>query len=115
MPRAFFIVVSIYLVALAMLLLLGTQVFAHMAPSGWKYPLECCSNMDCAPVPAKSLRFTPSGVEVRLTPDMHKMVTGPSIWIVPYKDMKPSPDGEAHACISRKQRMLCLFVPPMGV
>lgn len=91
------------------LLLLGGKAEAHEAPSGWRYPLVCCSNRDCTMVRADKVRETPDGYVVRLVPGDHDFLTAPATFVIPYTEAKTSPDGEYHLCISRALNVLCFF------
>lgn len=78
---------------------------AHDAPTGWAYPLECCSGIDCREVAAPRVREGEYGYTV------------PTGELLRYNDrrLRPSPDGEFHWCSvagTDDGRTLCLFVPP---
>lgn len=48
-------------IALLILSALNTGIaFAHDAPSGWKYPPDCCHNRDCRPISAEWVRESPA-------------------------------------------------------
>jgi len=47
---------------------------AHQAPSGWAYPTECCSGIDCAEIPASAVKETQRGYQVTLRAGQHQMV-----------------------------------------
>lgn len=84
----------------------ATPVDAHAAPSGWLYPLECCSNRDCQPVHNPEVSEGPKGYVIGKTGE-----------IVGYQDprVRSSPDGEFHLCEipgQKNARAICLFVPP---
>lgn len=100
---------------------------AHTAPSGWSYPLSCCSNRDCREMDASHFVEGPEGITVTLPIGSHPMVQHwPVKFVVPYQDskIKASPDGVWHVCISpqhpnlsgamRGGHLLCLFQPPKG-
>ena len=84
-------------------------VDAHEAPTGWKYPWSCCSNMDCQEVEAKAISEKPHGYVIHSTGE-----------VVGYLDkrVKDSPDGEYHWCAHQAGidagHTICLFVPPKG-
>ena len=92
-----------------MFALAATPAFSHEAPSGWSYPLSCCSLRDCRPVTSADVAETPDGYLIRATRE-----------IVPYNDsrVKPSGDNEMHLCQQYGDfdngRVLCLFEPPRG-
>lgn len=93
---------AVALVALAM------PAAAHDAPSGWSYPLACCSNYDCREVSDMSIGEGPEGYVIKVTGE-----------VIPMTDRKvrPSPDGRFHWCsVAGKNdgRTICLFVPPRG-
>jgi hypothetical protein len=96
------------------LLLLGTlaligRASAHDAPTGWKYPWSCCSNMDCKEVQSSAVLEKPQGYVIQSTGE-----------VVGYQDkrVKDSPDGEYHWCAHQAGidagQTICLFVPPKG-
>lgn len=96
------------LVTLASALIAG-QSRAHDAPTGWTYPLLCCSNKDCKQISSADVRPVQTGWLIEQTGE-----------VVTYGDkrLKDSPDGLYHRCAFsadfEKGRTLCLFVPPMG-
>lgn len=75
-----------------LLMVLGTAANAHNAPSGWIYPLDCCSNTDCEPIPAPE--ETSEGWHIRFTSQRF----GPIDAFVPHGRERPSGDGSFHAC-----------------
>jgi hypothetical protein len=46
---------------LAIALLLATPALGHNAPSGWSYPISCCSTHDCRPVACDALEEIEDG------------------------------------------------------
>lgn len=83
-----------------------TPTFAHEAQSGWKYPLECCSNHDCRQVSDAVVKERPDGYLIQATGER-----------VAYTDprIRDSPDGVYHWCSAQRAddtRTICLFVPP---
>lgn len=103
------------------------QGMDHTAPGHW-YDAECCSQRDCAPIPPETVTITPWGYELRLVPGHHPLVTMPTQrdFAVDSNDVKPSQDGEYHACVPpaygtaedhgpRGQAVYCLYVPQFGV
>lgn len=61
----------------------------HNAPSGWKYPIECCSNTDCYPIDWADIEYVAG--EGWLIKD-----TGQ---IVPFDKVQVSPDERFHICV----------------
>jgi len=105
--------------------LIPAESHAHDAKSGWSYPLACCSSIDCAEIPASSVRETGGGYSISLSPEDHVMLTKPSVFSIAYDDtrIKVAPDGVYHACITRQTpigryvkggNLICLFAPPKG-
>jgi hypothetical protein len=91
----------------------GTPVYAHQAMSGWTYPIECCSDRDCAVIGGRTVRETPAGYVVTVQPGGHPMWgaerAAPLVVEFAYRKAKPSPDGKWHLCISPSGAPLCLF------
>jgi hypothetical protein len=99
------------------LLVLPSSVSSHEAPSGWSYPIQCCSNRDCTKIDASEVRATAQGYEVTLKPGMHDFITektGARSYVIPYSRARQSPDGEFHICIRMDLQLLCFFAPPPG-
>lgn len=107
--------------------LIVTGARAHQAPTGWEYPLNCCSNKDCAEISAEYVKEGPDGITITLPVGSHPMVTHwPVRYAVPYSDskIKDSPDGVWHICLRQQMilqggarlggDLLCLFQPPRG-
>jgi hypothetical protein len=95
-----------------------SAALAHNAPSGWSYDPACCSDRDCAPVPARFIRATPAGLEISIPAGAHPFVAGEALReVVPYADprIRPSGDGQHHACVSPSRRLLCIYLPVGGV
>ena len=94
------------------LLLLAANIAAraHDAPSGWTYPLSCCSNQDCRQANDGEVKEENGGFTL--------MSTGET---VPYGDsrIRISPDGLFHVCQPptgpKAGSIICLFAPPGGV
>jgi len=83
--------------------------FAHQAPSGWAYPLQCCSGMDCRQIEGIDVGEGANGYTILKTGE-----------VIPYHDLrlKVSPDGEYHWCSKEGKDTtptVCLFIPPPGV
>jgi hypothetical protein len=91
---------------------------AHNAPSGWEYSADCCSNMDCAPVPAEAVREVAGGYQVRLEPGQHPMLLDRSAnAFIAHGDnrIRVSGDPDRHACVAASGHVYCIYVPPGGV
>ena len=91
-----------------LIVLFPSLAFAHDAPSGWSYPIECCSTVDCREVPASAVKEVWNGYLITLSTKQE---------IVPYGSykIKDSPDGAYHWCSqggTNDGKTLCLFVPP---
>jgi hypothetical protein len=90
----------------AILAITSGLVSAHDAPTGWTYPLSCCSDYDCRQVPADWVEERPDGYRI--------VITGETIPMTSRK-VKHSPDGVYHWCSvagSDEGSTICLFVPP---
>ena len=89
--------------------ILASPVRAHEAPTGWKYPWACCSNMDCKEIQSNAVSERPEGYVIQSTGE-----------VVAYADrrVRNSPDGEYHWCAHQAGldagHTICLFVPPKG-
>ena len=86
--------------------LLTAKAFAHDAPTGWSYPVSCCSGYDCRPVSKAIISERPEGYVIKTTGE-----------VVGYSDarVKYSKDSEFHWCsVGGKDsgETICLFVPP---
>jgi hypothetical protein len=103
--------VAIYIATLAAL----SYAIAHEAPSGWSYPLKCCSSRDCQPVSPEFVTITAEGYRFTIPPGYHIAAPNGGVWDVPFARAELSPDGEFHLCISiATLRHLCTFAPSMG-
>lgn len=79
---------------------------AHDAPSGWTYPLACCSDFDCREVADADVVEGPQGYVIKVTGEVIPMTS---------RKVRNSPDGQFHWCsVAGKSdgRTICLFVPP---
>jgi hypothetical protein len=92
----------------AMAIFAGTSAAAdaHVAPSGWAYPYQCCRDRDCRPVHNREVMEGPNGYVIAETGE-----------VVGYGDprLRNSPDGEFHLCAvpgTPSTKAICLFVPP---
>lgn len=100
------VLIAVFISAIAPALGLPGTAGAHLAPSGWVYPVQCCSNRDCEPVHDARIIEGPQGYVVQDSGE-----------IIGYRDerVKKSPDDEFHLCRAKSQvssRAICLFVPP---
>lgn len=83
-----------------------SPVLSHEAPTGWQYPVSCCSGNDCREVPDKAISERSDGYVIEGTGE-----------VVAYQDrrIKKSPDGAFHWCSvagASNGKTICLFVPP---
>ena len=103
--------------AAVLLLVLTTPLgYAHDANSGWSYPWECCSSMDCWEVGMGGPELDPIP-----SPGGWKLSDGA---VVPFHLARSSPDGRFHVCrrggqptgavITPYERPACLWVPADG-
>ena len=78
-------------VAATLFLVLTTPLgYAHDAGSGWSYPWECCSSMDCWEVGMGGPEPDPIP-----SPGGWKLSDGA---VVPFHLARSSPDGRFHVC-----------------
>ena len=99
---------------------------SHQAPTGWSYPLSCCSGMDCGEVRGSLIEELPAGYRITLSPGDHQMILALTVYEVAYGDprIKDAPDGVYHVCVGQQfasasgpptgGRLICFFVPPKG-
>lgn len=91
----------------------AAPAFAHEAMSGWRYPLQCCADNDCAELTAAAVGETRAGYAVTVLPGTHPMWplarADPLRLTIAYRDARPSPDGHFHLCLDASGRMLCFF------
>ena len=83
---------------------------AHDAPSGWPYPMECCSGTaaggDCSPIASSRVKVTPQGY----------VIDGQ--FFVEHKGVRWSPDEQYHACFPHiyvKKTLGCFWAPQGGM
>lgn len=99
--------IGLAMIAAAMALTLS-DADAHDAPTGWAYPLACCSDRDCREIPDDWIVEGPDGYRI--------VITGEVIPLTSHK-VRLSPDGVFHWCSisgSDDGSTICLFVPPRG-
>lgn len=96
-------------------LLAATPAAAH----DW-YPLECCHDMDCAPVDRAEIVPTPATAEPQGTaPQPRAMIvtTRHGTALVPANfPRRESKDHRMHACMmpgaDGRMQLICIFMPP---
>ena len=99
----------------AALAVMAPTASAHQAPSGWTYPLACCSNRDCTRIADDRVRITPDGYVVSLQPGDHDFVPEAAVTFpIPFDDAQHAPDGEYHICIDEQMNLLCFFAGAVG-
>jgi hypothetical protein len=104
------LVVAVFVFWLAAL----SWVMAHEAPSGWSYPLACCSNRDCRMIDAEMVSVTAAGYRFTIPAGYHNMAPDGGVYVVAFSKARISPDGEFCLCLSPRQAVLCAFAPPPG-
>ncbi|WP_332692084.1 hypothetical protein [Devosia sp.] len=83
------------------------SVWAHE----W-FPVECCSDRDCARIDASAVRVVAGGYHVTVRPGSHPMVPAgsePRSYTIPFREAKPSQDAFFNICIAPDGRLLCFF------
>ena len=98
-------------IAIVGLLIVIAHIFtgpaaAHDAPTGWTYPLACCSGFDCREVADADVLERPEGYVIRATSEVIPMSS---------HKIRDSPDGRFHWCSVAGRddgATICLFVPP---
>ena len=91
-------------------LLILAALAAPAAAHDW-YPRSCCSDQDCAPVPAGGISATAEGWFI---PQSGEVIPFDSPLVKP---TPPEGGGEFHRCSVAglsEARTLCLFVPEVG-
>lgn len=115
------LVVVIFLLTLLVVNAAGAHSDGHM-----RYPPECCSNQDCAPVDkieqVPTQKLAAAGMVFGPTAQLpsHLVVTTKHGTVMVPENFKrrPSMDGRWHACISGSvmgivpPRLICIFEPP---
>lgn len=91
------VVVILCFFAIVMAVMTVPRAHAH----SW-YPIECCSGDDCAEIAASRVRVTARGY----------VIDGKHV--VPYGEVRQSPDGRFHACFPTADWLRCFFAPPPG-
>ncbi len=90
---------------LVLALCAGQPAFAHDAQSGWGYPLDCCSGIDCFPIRNTDIEAIDEGYRIKATSE-----------VIPYasRKIKSSGDGGYHRRSfggAEAASTICLFVP----
>lgn len=104
------IAVLIWFLALFVLLALAS---AHEAPSGWMYPVECCSHSDCDVV----IKHGEYDGLATMTTAKHGEIAVPVQKLT--NGTRPSQDQDWHICAwpvkkldaSAKRTIFCIFAP----
>ncbi|RWA69386.1 hypothetical protein [Mesorhizobium sp.] len=91
-------------------------VYAHMADSGWTYPLACChgdqASGECQKIPSMTVTPRQDGYVVILRPGDHRKVTHQNRYFVPYDVVIPSGDDNFHICLHpTEEHENCFFAP----
>lgn len=100
------------ILAAIFIIFITVSAWAHHAPEGWAYDPECCSGLDCRPLPDGMVEPSTAGWLVKFTGET-----------IPYNDKRVrfSGDNHFHWCafnalakedLTGKTR--CLYVPDMG-
>src|SRR4249920_688679 len=76
--------------------LVPTLLAATLLAHEW-YPRECCSDMDCQQVPCNEIYLSGGNYH-------YKSFSWPT------NQLRTSPDGHCHVCISVLQKPLCIFM-----
>jgi hypothetical protein len=97
------------------LVILGSVILAHTAPSGMEYDAWCCSGTDCAPISSKAVTPQGTGYRVELNAGDHPMVTKHHVYTIPYQAVKRSTDGGYHICFfPDEDTVRCFYAPDQG-
>lgn len=84
-------------------MLLATPAWGHHAPSGWVYPRECCSSLDCRPQACDLLEEIDGG-RIRDTENGQTYSR---------EMIRASGDNKCHVCTDgglSNSRPICVFV-----
>jgi len=89
-------------------LLVSASLAVPVAHAHSWYDTFCCNTNDCQPLPDDAvLRSTPEGYEIEYRSQHGHMVKG----FIPHDKVKPSQDGDAHACETVMRSVRCLYLP----
>lgn len=91
------------IVAAVICLAVSFAAYVQEAKAHSFYPWACCSDLDCAPIDASRVKVVSGGY----------LVDGK--FHVPQAEVRPSPDGEYHACFPTPDNLKCFWAPPPGV
>lgn len=99
-------VVTFACLVVALLLCLVIALFARPAKAHSFYSAACCSEKDCAPVSAGTVKRTAAGWET------------PRGGTIPFDDPRvkptPAPHAGIHLCERPDGSIICIYVPPAG-
>lgn len=99
---------AVAFLTLLMILTTCDRADAHDAPTGWSYPISCCSDFDCREVADDAIEERPEGYVIVATGEVIPMTS---------RKVRNSPDGRFHWCsVGGKpdSGTICLFAPPRG-
>jgi hypothetical protein len=65
----------------------ATPSLAHDAIGGWRYPIACCSDIDCFHLEPGEVTWTPAGYRIEATGE-----------VISFEDTRRSNDGYFHRC-----------------
>ncbi len=92
---------------------------AHQAPSGWTYPVECCSDtQDCQTISGSDVTSDEDGYIVTLAPGEHRHAPEGGTFYMLDNQIKPSGDDNFHVCIHEYTNgpgAICLYIPQQGL
>ncbi len=95
------------------------EVYPHDGMSGMPYDPWCCNGDantgDCQKIPSSSVRPIDGGYGITLRPGDHRKVTKPHSYSITQDKVRPSIDGNFHACLfPTEENLRCFFAPPPG-
>jgi hypothetical protein len=91
--------------SLAEIAAIAVFLFVHDAPSGWRYPKDCCASKDCRQIACSTIKDNPDGTAVWTGLLFHP------------EQVKISGDAACHVCLSygqppRVRFPHCIFLSP---
>ncbi len=112
---------SLTIIALTLCMIAFSAVFQAKAHS-W-YDAACCNTYDCEPVDQHVVRPVEGGWLVTIKPGDHRFAKVEGQYLIPYNDprARQAKDDQFHVCMNSyvtpegKQRIICIYVPDMGV